>query len=407
MKTNIFFKISLVLVLSTVALFLHSSVTGFNSTPVSYPFFHKGMTYVTWSREGFSTPSSDESLRSMMDAGITSVAIVATLYQEYFNSTEIVDTDRTPSDASMRHAIRQAKKHGMHVMIKPQIDLIHEEGNTRSDIGFNSEEKWKEWFSNYSRFIIHYAKMAEEEGADFFCVGTELTFASTMKAYWTNLIIPDVRNIFRGQITYAANWDEYANIDFWEDLDYIGIDSYFPLSNQDNPSLEDLKEGWKKWLLEIEMVQRRVNKPVLMTEAGYSSIDSAARKPWEETTQGKPNAELQAACYRALLETFWDKPWFFGVYWWNWNTYPRSGGLNNKYFTPQNKPALDLVKLWYSQPTSTKLAFGNQTVTHDAELLARIELEGSLIEQRQSSAAAKTRFTGTLSKDTRSKTAIK
>jgi hypothetical protein len=43
------------------------------------------------------------------------------------------------------------------------------------------------------------------------------------------------------------------------------------------------------------------------------------------------------------------------MYWWNWNTYPRSGGDNNRSFTPQNKPALEYMKFWFSQPAEARL----------------------------------------------------
>lgn len=352
---------------------------GMNTVPNQYPLFQKGMTYVTWSKDSFMSAASDESIKAMADAGITSVSIVVTWYQQEYNSIEIERTERTPSDASVKHVIREARQHGMSVMLKPHIDLISGDGNNRSDIGFNSEEKWEEWFSNYQKFVVRYANIANDEGAEFFCVGTELTFATTKTSYWKDKILPKIKKVFRGQLVYAANWDEYSNVEFWDELDYVGIDAYFPLANKSDPSEEDLRQGWEKWLGEIETFQRKVNKPIVFTECGYTSSGTAATKPWEDGTVGAPNTELQAKCYKALFETFWDKPWFLGVYWWNWNTYPGSGGPKNKGYTPQNKPALECITEWYNKLTREKLTFITEKdkILGDTEVAERLKIKAS------------------------------
>lgn len=316
---------------------------------IVYPMFHKGMNYVTWSDSGFASLASDQSIRSMAQIGVKCVAIVPTWYQKHYNSTKIEKNTRTPSDKSMRRAIRKAHEKGMLVMLKPHIDLISDEGNSRSDIGHYSDDKWKEWFDNYTKFIVHYAKMAQSEDVAFFCVGTELSFAATKTRMWKEQVIPKVRKVFKGRIMYAANWDEYRDVEFWDALDYAGIDAYFPLANKGIPNYEKLKEGWRKWIKDMEEWVAKVKKPVVFTECGYASVNTAAVTPWAENRLSKPNPELQANCYKALMEELWNKQWFFGVYWWNWNTYSGSGGINNRDFTPQNKPAAECIKKWYKK----------------------------------------------------------
>ncbi|MDD5495809.1 MAG: hypothetical protein PHP46_01755 [Candidatus Omnitrophica bacterium] len=351
---------------------------GITGIGLEYPLFQKGVCYVTWSKETFATPTSDQSIKNMAEANIGSVAIVVTWYQDEYNSFQIKATDRSPSDASIRHAIRKAHKLGISVMLKPHVDLIHQDGVTRSDIGFQADDEWQKWFKAYENFIVHYARMAEEEKVEFFCIGTELAFTATRKDLWKGRIIPAVRKRFSGQLTYAANWDEYRDVGFWDDLDYVGIDAYFPLADKPDPTYEEIKAGWQKWYKEIEAWQAGIGKPILFTECGYASADHAAMKPWDEPMGGKPNLRVQADCYRALFETFWGKPWFYGIYWWNWNTYPGSGGENNRSFTPQNKPALNYVKMWYSR-TPTMIAALDKT---DRELNARLELESEMMSRK-------------------------
>jgi len=314
------------------------------------PTFQKGMCYATWTGEGYNSKKSDESLVSMAATGVNCVQIVVTWYQDTIDSYTIRPIDgRTPSDPSIIRAIKKAHESGMYVMLKPHIDLSKDDGNARTDIGFSDEAKWERWFSGYRDFIKYYAKLAEQYKVEIFCVGTELTYAATKTDVWKNLIIPSVRKVYSGKLTYAANWDSYQKVGFWDEMDYAGIDAYFPLTTQANPTLDQLKEGWKKWASEIEAWQATINKPVIFTECGYCSADQAPRRPWEEVFSVKPNLRLQADCYRALFETFWGKPWFQGLYWWAWNTYAGSGGENNCKFTPQNKPALACVKTWYAQ----------------------------------------------------------
>lgn len=375
-----------------LTLFISSSfsmyASGISSIPLPYPVFQKGMTYVTWNRESFASKFSDESLLNMKNCGVESVAIIATWYQDSFNSTEIRKTDRTPSDSSVRHAIGKAHEYGMKVMLKPHIDLISDDGCNRSDIGFNTPDKWDEWFASYRSFINHYARMARDEGVEFFCVGTELTFASRQEKFWRDSVVKDVRKVFKGQITYAANWDEYKDVKFWDALDYVGIDAYFPIAQKSNATSEELLSGWRSWLSEIEAFQKNVDRPVIFTESGYCSADIASNKPWEEALKTKPNTLLQKECYKALVETFWDKPWFFGVYWWAWNTYPQSGGEGNSSFTPQNKPAMEYLREVYCRSTALDRPAENP------ELAERLTLEAAKRGERSVSGRGDIAFTG-------------
>jgi len=165
-----------------------------------------------------------------------------------------------------------------------------------------------------------------------------------------------VRQAYKGPLTYAANWDEeYIKVKFWNMLDYIGIDAYFPLSDEARPTFEQLMAGWNEWVKEMETLQAAVDKPVIFPEIGYCSVKYAAKAPFEEPARGEVDLELQADCYRAVYETFWGKDWFYGMYWWKWGTDTRLGGANNRGYYIQNKPAEKVVTTWYTtKPVSQK-----------------------------------------------------
>ena len=73
-----------------------------------------------------------------------------------------------------------------------------------------------------------------------------------ISSHWRD-IIKETREIFEGQLTYAANFDNYMFVDFWDDLDFMGINAYFPLrnANKDFKDQKELKEGlingWQKY----------------------------------------------------------------------------------------------------------------------------------------------------------------
>lgn len=329
--------------------------------------FQKGMCYTSWNKDRYASEGSDASLKEMANTGTKWVAVLTTWYQQKCSSTQITPGKNTPSDEGIVHLIQTAHSLGMKVMIKPHLDLMDvSDGSWRGEIGCSTEPDWQAWFESYRDFIVHYAKMAQENDAEMLCIGTELTSVSTIRgSMWKEIVIKPVRDVYSGKLTYAANWnDEYENVTFWDALDYVGIDAYFPLvENNASPNLEEIKKGWEPWAKDMEEFQKKANKPIIFPEVGYCSADWTAKTPWEEMASGMVNLELQADCYRALMETFWDKPWFYGVYWWKWGTDTRFGGPNNRGFTPQNKPAQGVVSEWYAKPSPVKTANPNAVST--------------------------------------------
>lgn len=316
--------------------------------PAQEPF-QKGICFVTWEKERFSSPHAEESLRALAKIGAQWICIVVTQYQETYNSTGIFPTGQTASDESLLHIIRRAHRLGLKVMLKPHLDLrATGDGMWRGDICFHSEDQWRAWSAAYLAFILHYARLAQQAGAQMFCVGTELRFASGRTQLWEEEIIPRVRAIYKGKLVYAANWDEYKRIAFWRSLDYIGIDAYFPLAEKEDPGYEEIRQAWRRWADEIEAWQKTVNKPVIFTEIGYTSCAYTAARPWETGYGKRLSLELQADCYKAALETLCGRKWCEGMYWWYWKPSPYAGGTLNRDFTPQNKPAELVLASWYS-----------------------------------------------------------
>jgi len=146
------------------------------------------------------------------------------------------------------------------------------------------------------------------------------------------------------------------NITFWDELDYIGIQAYFPLVDKDSPSVKEVKAGWDKYLPALKALSERHGKQILFTEIGYKSSTDAAKEPWlwvENEEEGAFNLSLetQANCYEAFFETVWKEDWFAGVHFWQYNTgyVGRESMIRNVDFTPQGKPAEKVIAKYFGQ----------------------------------------------------------
>lgn len=107
-------------------------------------------------------------------------------------------------------------------------------------------------------------------------------------AHWRRLVA-QVREVYSGRLTYAANFDQYQQVGFWDALDVIGVNAYFPLRSDlalasDSPALETtFAASWSetleafKELLERDGLQGR---PFLFTEIGYTRRAGGTLEPW-------------------------------------------------------------------------------------------------------------------------------
>lgn len=258
--------------------------------------------------------------------------------------------ESSPSDSELRGAIRLARALGLGVFLKPEIRCSAGLG-----IGRRSLES-PNWFDQYRRFILHYARLAQEERCELFSIGYALDSAADDPwevSQWQG-IIDTVRRLYSGRLTYAADWRTYRRIGFWSALDYIGINACVPLydAGQSRPLPESMTyfSGiWESlWIPQIEAFLDSLGiagLPVLLTEIGYRSIQGCARAPWDETAAGLYDDWEQRCCYMAALHAFWGKPWFAGWFWNGWTTSNRQAE-NDLSYSPRNKPAQEVLRRW-------------------------------------------------------------
>lgn len=294
---------------------------------------------------------SPQDFAPITNVNANAIAVMPFGFMQDLNSPELrFNMERQwwgEKEEGVNTTISLAKANGLTVLLKPQIWIRR--GEFTGHIAFRSEEDWQKFENHYRDFVLFYAGIAEKEKVEMLAIGTELnSFVEARPDFWKSLI-KEVREVYNGEITYAENWDKIGQVHFWKDLDYIGVDAYFPLNENQSPDIEELRAGWQPHKKELKELSKRKGKPILFTEYGYRNIDFAAKNPWDSSRENhEDNDQLQADALEALYSEIWNENWFAGGFLWKWHQdHERSGGLENNQFTPQNKPAELVVRDFY------------------------------------------------------------
>jgi hypothetical protein len=307
------------------------------------PFFQAGFAY---SHVGgsYDTDASSLELHKMRAAGgtIVQLLVFARIYR--LDAPEI-GIGSGYWDRILRGGIARAKAAGLRTMIKLQMwGPGFNDGKFSADIRMANDADWRLFMANYRHYVLYYARLAADTGADILCIGTELAQASRAAGIagdWRALA-EEVRSIYSGPLTYAAHHTEVGEVRFWDSLDYIGVNGYYPIAELP-AALEDLEHLSVRW-----------NRPVIFTEAGFASSPYALTQPWRpgpyQAPQDSVRPDLQAKGWETLLTELWRRNFVWGVYVWKWHPNGAWGGPTNADHTPQRKPALEVIRRFFTNP---------------------------------------------------------
>jgi hypothetical protein len=189
----------------------------------------------------------------------------------------------------------------------------------RGSIDFGDDaEAWKRFFTDYEAFIVTHARFAQEKKLPLFSVGIEYERTMRFEKEWRR-IIAEVRKVYRGRITYAANWDGIERVPFWDAVDLIGVQAYFPMAGGQTPSDRELADAWKSiWERLEKLSKKHGGKKILFNEIGYPRSRKAAIEPWVPDMDDSPAALLLR---KRLLDVAFeelDHPLLEGAFWWKW-----------------------------------------------------------------------------------------
>lgn len=322
------------------------------------PMVYQGEIIKGISMVGPPDPFKADPMPRLQQIGVDWVGVIPFGYSRKGNTTVSYDRDggnyqwwgERPEGTET--TIQLAKAKGLKVMLKPQLYVP---GDWPGAIDFDTEEEWRRWEAQYEDFILLFADMAEKEDVDLFCIGTEFKIALKKRTTFWLRLIKKIRTRYQGPLTYASNWDEfyYVPTRFWNKLDYIGIDAYFPLLEEKTPTVSALVKAWKPKRQSIRAFYVKVKKPILFTEFGYLTVDGCAWQAWEleKKVRNLPiNEQAQANAIDALLQTFWKEPYWAGSFYWKW--FPNMQGISDypeRDYSPQGKAGEEVLQKWYRQ----------------------------------------------------------
>lgn len=247
-------------------------------------------------------------------------------------------------------SIQLARKENLAILLKPQLWAYNQ---WIGDLGFDNEIDWLTFEKNYRSYILPMAKLADSMQVELFAIGTEIKLSATERPQFWRALINEIRAVYSGKLVYASNWDSYPLVTFWDALDYVGIDAYFPLTKKKRPSVDELKKAWQPTVDSMTTFYETWQRPILFTEFGYMSLEGCAYKSWlleKRKKETKLSEEAQANALQALLEVFGEKNWWAGGFQWKWyadiSTVLKEDEVKRDY-TPQGKKALEVLKDLY------------------------------------------------------------
>ena len=183
---------------------------------------------------------------------------------------------------------------------------------------------------------------------------------------WRN-IIKEIRKVYTGKLTFSVSCNvdpvkldfpcvSADGVKFWDDLDYIGFEPYFPITTKPNPTASDIKEAFGNALDSPEItgakqISEKYHKPIVFTEISPRSYHGSSQFQLEKPAGSQVDLEEQAAQMEGIMQAVEERPWIMGMHFWSWtllrpdeNPKWELNDLNDPF---NGKPAGQVLKKWY------------------------------------------------------------
>lgn len=257
-------------------------------------------------------------LLRIREIGAEWVVITRTVFQVGVDGSEIlIDPVGTATLEDLANVTQDAHRLGLRVQLSLVLNLAAEGRGPNDWRGMIWPDDPGAWWRDYRRIVLETAAFAREHDIEAFTIGTELSQLERREADWRDLIA-QVRESagYAGLVGYQTNYNMTSTFAWGEPLDYLAVAAYWPLSDQRDPSEEDLDAAWKGIWKEIAAWKaEHPDVRLEFGEIGYASQPYASVFPfsWKPHRAGQLDLYEQEACYLALERLIATHPEIEGV----------------------------------------------------------------------------------------------
>jgi len=238
---------------------------------------------------------------------------------------------------------------------------------------------WQSWFDRYTRFVLHHADLAQQDGVGALVLGgpdiapalpggvlmdgTPSGVPDDAAQRWQTLI-DQIRERYNGTLLWAVEFDGQAVAvpEFIDTIDQVYMLWSAPLGKA-GVSQQDMARQFGRLLDEqIKPIKDDINKPVIIA-INYPSVSGsaaacamvnndcqsvAALNYPAPISDAKINLDEQVSIYNAALVSINQRDWINGVV--SRGYYP-AADLMDKSPSVRGKPAWDVLWYWYPKLT--------------------------------------------------------
>lgn len=314
-------------------------------------------------------------MEDVRDSGANSVVFSPRWFLDEDQAGLFPEIGKTLFTSDLAKLIHSAKRVDLSTGLFPQIGSdvpIAEWWKSQT----HSTEWWLTWFDSYSRFILNYARIAEDNGVQrliiggkdilpafsggLYADGTESDVPDNIDGLWRQLI-SEVRSTYQGELVWASNaqisMDPIPDfIDLFDEI-YITVDA--PLNWGEGSSFEIIQAVFAEVVdTQVYDVYQTTLKPITLAFA-YPSVSGATEGCLlvdpkctndglflsEEVGDYPVDLHEQALIYNAILPVAAGRAWLSGI---SIRGYDPITELQDGSSSINGKPALEVVKYWFT-----------------------------------------------------------
>lgn len=272
------------------------------------------------------------------------------------------DNPNYPDDETLKQEIMAFKKQGLKVTLAPQhcCEVIDMQGR--------SETWWDTYFSEVTRFLVHFAKIAQSSGVDYFHFAISNDYQEAdAKDRWSN-VVKEIRKHYKGKVGEMvwnfldeSGYSIIPDVEFIEwgsELDYFYIALDAPISLKDDPTDDELIMGAGRAIDGAFELYDKFQKPVMVRTTYFNvkqtwrgnsfyQIDSI---PWLSDPESKIkqtkyefSTQDLARVVHAYFKAIAERPWVvrYGQFGYTHWENPLAAELSVR-----GKPAEDIWQKW-------------------------------------------------------------